>query len=168
MDNSPVGNSESGHLDEFWMSVRPEGSTTERPEAWAFGATPDVADELLELVLKGTKRATAGALWDYEVEEEPLPVVGLLNIILDGSGAPRALIRITDVAVVPFDEVDAEHARLEGEGDLSLEYWRVVHQRFFTDHACHNRGFVPDMPVVLERFDVLHPAPARDRSVVEP
>ena len=57
---------------------------------------------------------------------------------------------------MPFDEVDEEHAYLEGEGDRSLEYWREVHERFFTENATHDRGFAPDMPVVLERFRVVY------------
>ena len=128
------------------------------PPAWSFGATPEHADELLRLVLDGTKTATASALWDFEAEGEEVPRTGTLSIILDGAGHPRALIETTDVRVVPFDEVDDEHARLEGEGDRSLASWRDVHERFFTEHAAHDRGFSPDMPVVLERFRVLYQA----------
>lgn len=124
------------------------------PPAWAFGATPELAEELLDLVLAGTKTASASAQWDYEGEE--LPQRGNLSIILDGQGRPRALVATTQVRVLPFDQVDAEHARLEGEGDLSLASWRQIHERFFTDHAEHDRGFSPDMPVVLERFEVLY------------
>jgi uncharacterized protein YhfF len=126
------------------------------PPAWSFGATPEHADELLRLVLAGTKTATASALWDFEAEGERLPESGTLSIILDGAGRPRALIETTEVRVVPFDEVDEEHAALEGEGDRSLAEWREVHERFFTEHAIHDRGFAPDMPVVLERFRVLY------------
>lgn len=128
------------------------------PPAWSFGATPEQADELLELVLDGTKTATASALWDYEADDEPLPQSGTLSILLDGHDHPRALIEITSVEVVPFEEVDEEHARLEGEGDRSLAHWRDVHERFFTDVATHDRGFRPDMPVVLERFRVVYQA----------
>jgi uncharacterized protein YhfF len=128
------------------------------PPAWAFGAGAEQADELLTLVLEGTKTATASALWDFEAEDEPLPEPGTMSIILDGSGEPRALIETTDVEIVPFDEVDAEHAHLEGEGDRSLEYWRDVHQRFFTEVATHEHGFSPTMPVVCERFRVLYTA----------
>jgi uncharacterized protein YhfF len=56
--------------------------------------------------------------------------------------------------VVPFDEVDEEHARLEGEGDRSLAHWRTDHERFFSEASA--RGFEPDMPVVLERFEVIY------------
>lgn len=127
-----------------------------QPPAWSFGATPEHADELLDLVLAGTKTATASALWDFEADDEPLPEPGMLGILLDSAGEPRALIVTTEVSVVPFDEVDEEHARLEGEGDRSLEQWRVEHERFFTEHAAHDHGFSRDMPVVLERFAIVY------------
>ncbi len=126
------------------------------PPAWTFGGTPELADELLALVLDGTKTATTSALWDYETDESPLPEVGDLSIILDGREHPRALIATTRVEVVPFDQVDAEHARLEGEDDRTLATWREVHRRFFTEYAEHGHGFSEDMPVVLERFHVLY------------
>lgn len=126
------------------------------PPAWAFGATPKQADKLLALVLSGTKTATAGALWDYQAEGEELPAPGALGIVTDGRGVPQALVVMTQVEIVPFDEVSAEHAYLEGEGDRSLATWRQVHERFFTEHAVHSHGFSPDMPVVLQRFAVLY------------
>lgn len=126
------------------------------PPAWSFGASSELADALLDLVLAGEKTATASAVWDYEAEGEDLPAVGALSIIADGSGVPRALIVTTSVRVVPFDRVDAEHARLEGEGDRSLEYWRRTHEWFFTEHSVHGRGFATDMPVILERFALLY------------
>lgn len=133
-----------------------------RPPAWAFGATPEQADELLGLVLAGTKTATASALWDYEGEGEALPSEGSLGIIVDSSGSPRALVVTSRVRTVPFDQVDEAHAQAEGEGDRSLAYWRAVHEDFFTEHASHDRGFARDMPVVLEYFRVLHSEPRPD------
>lgn len=154
---------------QFWLRARP---ATERgrvpvisgglphdtlpPPAWAFGATAEQADELLALVLSGVKTATASALWDYEAEGEEAPSVGDLSIVLDGQGHPRALLQTTTVRVVPFDEVDAHHAAAEGEGDRTLASWRAGHERFFTEHASHDRGFSPTMPVVLEGFELLY------------
>lgn len=126
------------------------------PPAWAFGAEPELADELLGLVLSGAKTATASALWDYEQDGDPLPEPGTLSILLDGSGHPRALIQATEVRIVPFDEVDEEHARLEGEGDGSLAHWRTAHEQYFRRAATDDRAFGPDMPVVLERFRVVY------------
>lgn len=130
-----------------------------RPPAWAFGATPAQADELLGLVLDGTKTATASALWDYEAEGESLPFEGALGIVVDSSGVPRALVVTTRVRTVPFDEVDEDHAHAEGEGDQTLVHWRRVHEEFFTEHASHDKRFAPDMPVVLEELRVLHAEP---------
>ena len=88
---------------------------------------------------------------------EALPQAGSIDIVLDSTGRPRALLKTTDVEVVPFDEVDEEHARLEGEGDLSLEHWREVHERFFTTTGPGEaEEFTSDLPVVLERFEVLY------------
>lgn len=166
----------------------PGVSDTVPPPAWAFGDSPAQADELLALVLAGRKTATASALRDYEQEarerargEEPegegaqdrgdvlvatdldlaLPEPGLLSILLDGAGRPRALIRTTDVQVVRFGDVTGEHARAEGEGDRSLEHWRRVHQEFFARTAPHGEPVDEDTMVVLERFEVLVPASAR-------
>ena len=131
------------------------------PEAWAFGATPEQADELLSLVLEGIKTATASAAWDYEGgadgADEPLPAAGDLSIVLDGAGTPRAVLEVTGVEVVPFEQVTAEHARAEGEGDRTLDTWRRLHEEFWTEHSA--RGFSADMPVVCERFRVLWTEP---------
>ncbi|NLT31010.1 MAG: ASCH domain-containing protein [Propionibacterium sp.] len=133
-----------------------------QPPAWSFGATPEQADELLELVLAGTKTATASLLSDY-CEEDPVPEVGTMGIVLDGAGRPRALVATTSVRVVPFADVPAEHAHAEGEGDRSLEYWRRVHREFFSTHSLGGAEVPDDAPVVLEEIRVLYPKPPRQR-----
>jgi histidinol-phosphate aminotransferase len=144
-------------VDLFWQQARSEHPELLDvfPDVWSFGATSEQADELLGLVLSGVKTGTASSLWDCEHDDEPPPHPGDLSIVLDGRDLPRVLIRTTDVGVVPFGEVTAEHAAAEGEGDLSLAYWRQVHQRFWELHSTDPRRFAPDMPVVCERFEVV-------------
>jgi uncharacterized protein YhfF len=89
-------------------------------EGW--GDSPEMADELGALIAAGTKTATCSALWEYEAEDEHLPKVGLKAIVLDGNGYPLCIVETTDVAVRPYDEVDARFAYDEGEGDRSLEF----------------------------------------------
>ncbi|GAA2021751.1 ASCH domain-containing protein [Pseudokineococcus marinus] len=142
-------------------------ATAVPPPAWAFGADPQQADELLALVLEGTKTATASARWEYEAEGEELPRPGELSIVLDGAGHPRALVRTTSVDVVPFRDVTAEHAHAEGEGDRSLAHWRAVHERFFSATLAEvGRGFDDGLLVVCERLQLLHPKrrPVRERA----
>lgn len=143
---------------EFWDAAREAkpGLPDAVPEAWAFGATPEVADELLALVLAGTKTATASSLWDYEATGDQVPQAGEFSVVLDGAGEPRAVIETLAARIRPFGEVDAEHAYAEGEGDRSLAYWREVHERFWRNHSENPRGFEPDMPVVCERFRLVY------------
>lgn len=126
-------------------------------EAWAFGDSNEMADELAKLVLEGTKTATASNYTLYELEKEPLPSVGLHNIILDGKGKAVAIVETTSVEVVLFDEVTEEHAYLEGEGDRTLRYWRDVHESFFKkEFEGINREFHYKIPVVCERFKLIY------------
>lgn len=143
---------------EFWAAAREAAPELPDavPEAWAFGATPEVADELLALVLAGTKTATASSLWDYEATGDPVPRAEEFSVVLDGAGEPRAIIETLEVRIRPFGEVDAEHASAEGEGDRSLAYWREVHERFWRLHSENPHGFEPDMPVVCERFRLVY------------
>lgn len=142
----------------FWSDAREVHAALplEPPEAWAFGATPEHADQLLDLVLSEVKTGTASSLQDYEAVDEAPPAVGGVSIVLDGAGIPRAVLEVTDVDVVPFDQVTAEHARAEGEDDRTLASWRRIHEQFWREHSAH--GFAPDMPVVCESFRVLHAA----------
>lgn len=149
---------DEARIADYWREVRAAmpGLPETAPEAWGFGATPEHADELLALVLAGVKDGTASSLWDFEETGDPLPTVGELSIILDGAGAPRAVIETTTIDIVPFEEVGDAHAFAEGEGDRTLAHWREVHERYWRLHSENPRGYAPDMPVVCERFRLIH------------
>jgi uncharacterized protein YhfF len=68
------------------------------PPAWSFGDDPE-ADRRLAELLDGTRTTTDSPLADYEQGGAPLPEVGTLGIVLDGSGSPRALVATTGVSV---------------------------------------------------------------------
>jgi uncharacterized protein YhfF len=131
--------------------------TTVAPQAWSFGDSPELADELIQLVLDGTKTATAELVVEFENAGEPLPAKGDLSIVLDGAGDPRVLVRTTRVDVVPFEQVTEEHAYLEGEDDRTLSSWRGGHEQYWRRQlAGSGREFDPTIPVVCERFQVLY------------
>ncbi|GAA0307281.1 uncharacterized protein YhfF [Gracilibacillus halotolerans] len=126
-------------------------------DAWPFGNSKEMADELAKLVVEGTKSATASNYTMYQIDDEPLPYIGLHNIILDGNGEAVAVMETVAVEIVPFDEVTEEHAYLEGEGDRSLSYWRKVHEDFLKkelegiQQPFHNK-----IPVVCEKLKLLY------------
>ncbi|WP_239683420.1 ASCH domain-containing protein [Streptococcus sp. HMSC10A01] len=124
-------------------------------DAWAFGAS---ADELADLVLCGEKTATSSAYELYKLENEPLPQAGSFDVILDSQEKAVCIVEITKVSVLPFNEVSADHAFKEGEGDKSLAYWQQVHQAFFTECLAEaGLEFSQEMGVVLEEFRKVYP-----------
>jgi uncharacterized protein YhfF len=132
--------------------------TGKMPEAWSFGDSKDMADELGALVRKGIKTATCSLLWEYEHDGDALPEIGELSIILDGVGEPLCLIETTEVQIRPYDQIDSQFAYEEGEGDRSLAYWRQAHWHFFSK-VCNHIGREPhdSMPLICERFRVIYP-----------
>ncbi|WP_309622098.1 ASCH domain-containing protein [Novosphingobium sp.] len=112
-----------------------------------FGDGPDLADELLDLILIGKKHATC---WSAAEGVKGTVVAGRW-VAQDGQGRPRAVLETVALSQQHFDQVDADFAAAEGEGDLSLGYWRAAHQGYFT----RNGGFTPDMLLWCERFDVI-------------
>lgn len=64
------------------------------------------------------------------------------------------------IDVLPFNQVGAEYAALEGEGDGSLAYWRRAHWRFFS-RECRRIGREPseDMPLVCSALERLAAVP---------
>lgn len=116
-------------------------------ESFSFGDTPKMADELLQLVIEGKKTATswAASLGMQGVE------VGKQMMIKDSRGVSRVIIETVEVSQHTFKDVDETIARDEGEGDLSIEYWRRVHEDYF----CAEGTFAEDMLVYCERFKVI-------------
>ncbi len=144
---------------EFWEAFAATRSVDPTPrflEAFYFDDNEPSANELARLVIAGRKRATAALLWVHDAEHKRVPQPGDLSIVTDFSGAELCVIETTRVDIVPFAEVSAEFAAIEGEGDGSLAYWRRAHEAFF-GRECQRIGRRPEpaMPVVCERFDVV-------------
>ncbi len=129
-------------------------------EAFHFGDSEPLADDLAALVLAGTKRATAGLLWSNEASGKPTPRPGDLSIVERWSGEAVCIIETVAVEIVPFMQVGAAFAATEGEGDGSLDQWRAGHAAYF-GRECARLARTPsdDMPVVCESFDVVYRAP---------
>jgi uncharacterized protein YhfF len=126
-------------------------------EAFAFGDNEALANELAALVRSGVKRATASAFWLYEAEGQRPPKAGDRSIVTRWDGEPVCVIETTSVLVVPFNQVSADFAAAEGEGDGSLASWRDRHREYFT-RECQAKGqaFTENLLVCCERFKVVY------------
>lgn len=125
--------------------------------AEGFGDNPELADELGALILRGVKTGTCSAVWEWEAEGNPIPEVGLISITLNGNGDPICILETTQITLRRFNEVDEDFARSEGEGDLTLRYWREAHTNFFSRVLSKfGKEFSETMPLLCERFQVIY------------
>ncbi len=126
-------------------------------EAWHFCNNENDANNLADLTKRGIKRATASLKKSYEIEREALPKEKDLHIITDFSGSAACIIEVTEVEIIPFNEITEKHAQIEGEGDGSLEYWQEGHLKFFKEDAkALNFEFRENDLVVFMTFKVIH------------
>jgi len=117
-------------------------------QSFSFGDSSEMADELLDLVLLGRKTATSWAAVHGVLDGEK---VGERMIVKDGKGNPRVVIETTELTRRKFNEVDETFARDEGEGDLSLEYYKKAHRGYFK----REETFSEEMEVYCQRFRVV-------------
>ena len=133
----------------------PYRTKTYLAEGWGDG--PAMADELGALVVQGIKTATCSAVWEWEAEGNPIPQKGLITIALDGRGEPLCIIESVEVTIRKYNELDSDFARDEGEGDLSLNYWRAAHRNYLSRVLPKvGKEFSEEMPLVCERFRVIY------------
>jgi len=127
-----------------------------------YGDSEALSESLLALIRSGRKRAGTGLLWAYEYDGEEISRTGDIEIVIDHLNQPALVTRITSAKVVPYGEVTAEYAAIEGEGDGSLEYWRKAHWAFFS-RECERIGreASESMPVVCSIFEVLNVVPPK-------
>jgi uncharacterized protein YhfF len=97
-----------------------------------FGTPGAMRRRLVDLVVNGDKRATAGLLSEYEDEHEPLEHVGERLAIIDDDGRHVATVSVTKVEVSRFANVPDEFALAEAEGDLDAADFRASHTTYWS------------------------------------
>jgi len=150
----------TAETDAYWLTYRAaRGVGHDDYEVVSMGDSPAMADELVDLIVRGLKRATACLLRDVTVRGDPMPIVGSHVMVIDGAGRSHCIWQTTEVTIKPFAEVDDAFAWDEGEGDRSRADWLDGHRRYFERQAARE-GFVFDdrTATVFERFAVVWPA----------
>ena len=148
---------------EDFLAAHPEVPRRDDVEVVCWGDQPAYADEILGLIVEGTKRATATLAAGYRASGEPFPPIGAYWVCCDGAGRPRAVLRTTELRLGPFQSVDPGFARDEGEGDRSLQTWLDGHRQAY-ERQCARIGieFSEDLEVCVERFTCVWPPDLAD------
>ena len=118
-----------------------------------FGTPGPSREKLVNLILHGQKRATAGLLiGDYEMEGEPIEHVGELLAIVDNDGKHVGTMKVTRVEVLRFADVPDEFALAEAEGDLNAADFRASHLAYWTRVG---QTVTDDTLIVTVYFDLM-------------
>ena len=96
-----------------------------------YGFPGPLRDALVGAILDGRKTSTTSLVVQYELDDEPLPVVGEHGVVVDSSGRPVCITEVTEVRVMPLGAVDAAHVVDEGEGYQTVSDWRAGHEEFW-------------------------------------
>ncbi|MGL5326539.1 MAG: ASCH domain-containing protein [Aeromonas sp.] len=143
-------------LAESYLLSLPVAARARHVSADYFCADEHNANLCAALVVADRKRATCSLAYWYLEKGERMPEQGDLLVVTDWSGQPKALVELVSVTLCPFDEIDAEFAAEEGEGDGSLAWWRKAHRAFFErEMKAEGREFDEHATLVLERFRVV-------------
>ncbi|HEY7331358.1 MAG TPA: ASCH domain-containing protein [Candidatus Limnocylindria bacterium] len=116
--------------------------------------------ELTDLVLAGTKTATASLEVEWQLDGDPVPVPGWREVVVDVDGRYVAVLETTECRVLRMADVDDEFARDEGEGFADAADWRVAHERFWNSYIGELRerlgdpdwSLTDDTRIVCQRF----------------
>ncbi len=110
----------------------------------------------LSMVLSGAKTAMFTPLDTIEINMEKMPSVGEVYVVLDSNDEPRCVIELTDVRIIPLNEISWELAQKDGE-DENMDDWKAKMEEFLEEEAdlC---GFepLPDSKIVCEIFKLVY------------
>lgn len=104
-------------------------------------------DNLIELVLNGKKTATT-----HIKTNENIPQIGELRILIYDNEKKACIIKTTNVIVTKFKNISEDLAKLEGEGDKSLDYYRKTHIDYF---KTIDKTFNDETLIIFEIFQVV-------------
>lgn len=97
-----------------------------------FGTPGKSRDNLINFIINGNKRATAGLASDYEKEGEEVEFVGECLAMIDNESQHVATLQVSRVDISRFIDVPDEFALTEAEGDLNAADFRASHLAYWT------------------------------------
>ena len=97
-----------------------------------FGTPGKTRKNLVNFIINGNKRATAGLAADYEKEGEEVEFVGECLSMVNTDLHHVATLQVTRVEITRFADVSDEFALAEAEGDLNAADFRASHMEYWT------------------------------------
>lgn len=130
---------------------------------WGFADPGPLRDELTAAALAGRKTTTASLLVEYEIDGDPVPVAGQVDVLVDSQDRAVAVVETMSCRIARLADVDDQHAIDEGEGYANSAEFRAAHERYWNGYLDQIRAdlgdptweLTDDTLVVLERFRIV-------------
>lgn len=118
---------------QLWMRYREQVRTApaDVPAVFHFCDNQEDADVCAALVAAGRKRATATSVAELQLAGIPMPEAGDYAVVTSWAGEAKAIIRTCAIEIRRFGDIDEAFALEEGEGDLTLAWWRAAHLAYY-------------------------------------
>jgi len=154
---APTAHAQS--VDAFWQACQPQIDSAPADDFYrvrSIGRTPESTAIITRLILEGQKTGTFTSPWMYEGDRSITPVVGGYSVLLDETQAPRAVLKTTGLMIIPFNQITEKETAIDGPAVRPLDIWRPIHVTFFTTELeARGKEFAEDMPVTVEKFEVV-------------
>lgn len=119
-----------------------------------FGNIKDDIDDLAQKVLSGQKIATSSLLDYYRLNLKERSQLGDCFSVLDSSDNEIAVVKITKIEIVKFQDISELFALDEGDGNLYN--WRKIHREYYSNQLLAiGRELDGNTELVCEWFEVV-------------
>lgn len=145
------------YWDRFILSLSPNLRPVNPNVSASFAGNKEITDELLSLYLIGKKTAGSSVVEDFLSAGDQLPQIGNYWIFLNSKEVPSCILKTINTKIHKFNDVPVEIAVAEGEGDLTLEYWRKVHGGLYIPYlTLWGLNDINEANVITEFFEVVY------------
>ncbi len=122
-----------------------------------FAGSREITDDLIALYLSGKKTAGSSIEEDFISAGDDPPKIGNFWIVLNSTETPSCILKTEKIVRHKFRDVPVGIAMAEGEGDLTLEYWRRVHKEFYSPYLKKwGLESIEDATVITEFFTLVY------------
>jgi uncharacterized protein YhfF len=123
------------------------------------GLDADTTRQIFELIRARDKTGTFSLPWIFERTGQPQPEVGDRLILIDMSGRPTLLVRLTQVYTTSFGRVTATDTAVDGSPVRDLAVWVPLHTQYWNELLRpFGLAVTEDMPFWVEQFELLYDA----------
>lgn len=147
-------------VQEFWSSYLKNTNRTEEESVFSgelfFEDTGVTGITQLSLVLSGAKTAMFRPYESYEINMEPVPLQDEVYVVIDSNNEPVCAIELTDVNVIPFNDIPWSLAQKDGENENLSEWQDKMKEQFQDEADICGFNFNGDTKIVCEIFRVIY------------